>query len=258
MSSINERDGTESLKSINILEGSGNGTDSMLEDILLNYANEGNSNEEEGNGDDEEAVTPAEVLAELTIAWQNELCAPALLPHRLDLIGAMVLSTEGMEENINDSRNEDPLKICVHKMEIHRIAYIINDYLRKRLEKIEKNAIRCLQEDTRKRINDREELLSDEERKFAEKYIQSTSQLLMNCVLGRLPEPLQQIPNPERDLSGDRVFVRVLEDDLEDVTIPDKADPNSESVNQLDKDSIYIVPYESIASHLANDKVRLL
>lgn len=31
--------------------------------------------------DDDELITPSQLVKKITIAWQNEICAPRLLPH---------------------------------------------------------------------------------------------------------------------------------------------------------------------------------
>lgn len=40
-------------------------------------AMEDNNNDD----DDDESITPSQLVKQITIAWQNEICAPRLLPH---------------------------------------------------------------------------------------------------------------------------------------------------------------------------------
>uniref|UniRef100_A0A0M3I3S6 GINS complex subunit 4 n=1 Tax=Ascaris lumbricoides TaxID=6252 RepID=A0A0M3I3S6_ASCLU len=130
---------------------------------------------------DEEAVTPAEVLAKLTIAWQNEVCAPRLLPHRFDLLECIIDQIEGMEENISRTRCKNQLKVSLHKMELHRVGYIASHYMRKRLQKIEVDAANYLAEDNARRRDGKGELLSEQERIFAEKLNAKLSLLTALC-----------------------------------------------------------------------------
>uniref|UniRef100_F1LCS8 DNA replication complex GINS protein SLD5 n=1 Tax=Ascaris suum TaxID=6253 RepID=F1LCS8_ASCSU len=207
---------------------------------------------------DEEAVTPAEVLAKLTIAWQNEVCAPRLLPHRFDLLECIIDQIEGMEENISRTRCKNQLKVSLHKMELHRVGYIASHYMRKRLQKIEVDAANYLAEDNARRRDGKGELLSEQERIFAEKYARSQSTLQMKCALSRLPPALQRLPLTKVDVSRERVFIDVVEDDVQDVSVPDMTDPLSELIIHLDKGSTHLIPYQSVAEHLSNDKIRLL
>ncbi|PIO57388.1 hypothetical protein TELCIR_21204, partial [Teladorsagia circumcincta] len=49
---------------------------------------------------EEEEITPDEVLRQMRLAWQNEMAAPCLLPHRYDIVECLVDQIEGMEENL--------------------------------------------------------------------------------------------------------------------------------------------------------------
>ncbi|KHN77399.1 DNA replication complex GINS protein SLD5 [Toxocara canis] len=229
-------DGTASLELVNIAEGSSGGHEC----------------------EEDEALTPAEVLAKLTIAWQNEICAPSLLPHGFDLLECMIDQVEGMEENMSRARQKNQLKLSLHKMELYRIGYIANDYMRKRLQKIEADAVTYLAEDMKRRGEGKEELLSEQERIFAEKYVRSQSSLLTKCALNRLPPALQRVPHSKMDLSHERVFLGVVEENVEDVSVPDMSDPLSELIVQLDNNSSHLMPYENVVQHLCNGQIRLL
>ncbi|EPB68268.1 synthetic lethal mutants of dpb11-1 five [Ancylostoma ceylanicum] len=45
-------------------------------------------------------VAAGQVLRQMRVAWQNEMAAPCLLPHRYDIIECLVDQVEGMEENL--------------------------------------------------------------------------------------------------------------------------------------------------------------
>lgn len=45
-------------------------------------------------------ISSSQVLRQMRVAWQNEMAAPCLLPHRYDIIECLVDQVEGMEENL--------------------------------------------------------------------------------------------------------------------------------------------------------------
>lgn len=80
----------------------------------------------------QEEVSPADVLKRMTEAWMNESASPTLLPHQFDLVDILVDQSEHMTANIArvpEAHRRD-LKCTVHEMELHRISYVINSYLR--------------------------------------------------------------------------------------------------------------------------------
>lgn len=112
------------------------------EDVYINheaYEDDGDETLEQdnletsnGDEDDEDYVLPSEVLKKLTQVWTNELLSPALLPHQFELVDCMVEQVEEMNKNISrlSEGEKKELRCAVHKMELLRISYIINSYLR--------------------------------------------------------------------------------------------------------------------------------
>ncbi|MFH4983483.1 hypothetical protein AB6A40_010192 [Gnathostoma spinigerum] len=92
--------------------------------------------EESAYDEEDDAVTPAEVLERLTVAWKDELNAPRILPHRYDVLECIIDQNEGMEENLNRSQRRNDLKISIHRFELQRTQFIANEYLRIRLKKV--------------------------------------------------------------------------------------------------------------------------
>lgn len=82
--------------------------------------------------DDEydEMTTPEEVLRKMTATWQNELCAPCLLPTQMELVEILLDQIQGMEENIGKQTDKMQLRISVHRVELQRIGFITSDYVR--------------------------------------------------------------------------------------------------------------------------------
>ncbi|KAK6109440.1 hypothetical protein QQG55_36005 [Brugia pahangi] len=210
------------------------------------------------NDNDDESITPSQLVKEITIAWQNEICAPRLLPHIETVVDLMIDQLESMEENFSKCKDHTSLKIILHKMEVQRLAYIINEYIRARLKKIEKDVEVLQNEDIEREKTNAPRLLSSAERVFAERYELIKRHLLEANFLERIPPALQRLPTTALDMSAERVIVEVTNDQQEQVIIPEMTDMLSDRTIDLPPGSIHFIPYPSIANLLEANKVRLL
>ena len=86
----------------------------------------------------EEELTAAEVLQKLEDAWLNEKHAPELLESKIEIVECMLDQVRTMEENLAKVKKGD-IRVPVHRMEIQRIKFMVNSYLRLRLKKIQSN-----------------------------------------------------------------------------------------------------------------------
>ena len=113
----------------------------------------------------EEELTAAEVLQKLEDAWLNEKHAPELLESKMEIVECMLdqvktieekhlylylihlhlvhlytcmLQVKTMEENLAKVKKGD-IRVPVHRMEIQRIKFMANSYLRLRMRKIQSN-----------------------------------------------------------------------------------------------------------------------
>ncbi|PAV76275.1 hypothetical protein WR25_09974 isoform A [Diploscapter pachys] len=204
--------------------------DSFQPDALLNAASSsGEAAEEIGNEEeDEELITPAEVLLKMKRAWQNEAAAPCILPHQYEILEILVDQIDGMDENLARVKDKTQLKVSIHRAELQRINYLTSDYMRIRLKKIEGNVRRIMTQHNERLRQGKPPLLSEQELRFAEKYAKAEAQLLGKSVLGFLPTPVQKIPHPEEDADLSSVYLQVLEDNVENVPLPDYTDPTAE------------------------------
>lgn len=66
----------------------------------------------------------------MTQALINESAAPKILPHKIHLVECLVDQIEHMESNISKQTDKSNIKCTAHRMELYRINYIINTYLR--------------------------------------------------------------------------------------------------------------------------------
>ncbi|XP_023210503.1 DNA replication complex GINS protein SLD5-like [Centruroides sculpturatus] len=142
---------------------------------------------EEGENQ-EELTTPGAVLQKLEEVWLNESLAPELLPYESELVDCMLDQVQHMEENLLKSSKKADFRIMIHKMELTRISYIINNYLRIRLKKIEKYGAHYLEE-----VKKRPDLMSLNEQRFAKSYITSIKSYLHNVILQHLPLNMQNL-----------------------------------------------------------------
>ncbi|VDN26361.1 unnamed protein product [Gongylonema pulchrum] len=93
---------------------------------------EGGSSVEDGDLE----ITPEQLSEQLFQAWQNELHAPRLLPHKEYTVDLMIELLEAMEDNFNNCEDKRALKVTLHKVEVMRLSYVVHDYIRKRLRKV--------------------------------------------------------------------------------------------------------------------------
>ncbi|KAJ1345840.1 hypothetical protein KIN20_000463 [Parelaphostrongylus tenuis] len=207
---------------------------------------------------EEEEITPDEVLRQMRLAWQNEMAAPCLLPHRYDIIECLVDQIEGMEENLARRTEKASFRVSAHRLELHRLTYITNDYMRRRLQKIEKNPRRALREHSSRLAEGLSVLLSDQEKLFAERYAKAEAQLMGKICLGHLQPSFHKIPVPVADLECERVYAEVLEDNVESAIVPDYQDKTAEIVVELEKGTVHLLPYQSVQQQVEQGRVRLL
>ncbi|KAF7633839.1 DNA replication complex GINS protein SLD5 [Meloidogyne graminicola] len=195
---------------------------STSEDLVQHLNNFENDEDEDVS---DEFLTPSEVLKELTQAFLNESVSPKLLPEKLDLVDKMLLQKNLIERMMERNPNKKSLICSMHKMELCRIEYLINSYLRIRLLKIEKNPAQILQEHSDRlktilaqlkegnNINSlKSELLDGRELKFAQKLLNSNSMLFDDSFLSKIPASIKWLPVAEDGAENDRVFIEVLKD----------------------------------------------
>ncbi|KAF7633838.1 DNA replication complex GINS protein SLD5 [Meloidogyne graminicola] len=241
---------------------------STSEDLVQHLNNFENDEDEDVS---DEFLTPSEVLKELTQAFLNESVSPKLLPEKLDLVDKMLLQKNLIERMMERNPNKKSLICSMHKMELCRIEYLINSYLRIRLLKIEKNPAQILQEHSDRlktilaqlkegnNINSlKSELLDGRELKFAQKLLNSNSMLFDDSFLSKIPASIKWLPVAEDGAENDRVFIEVLKDGLEEIPITNMADPNSEILLRLEKGSRHFLPFNCIQHLLENFDVCLL
>ena len=101
----------------------------------------------------------SEFMISLVTIWRNEKLSQTLLPYEESIINEVISQIEKKEEEINNKKMDKNVKYYI-EIDIQRIKFIIKDYLRIRLMKIEKYLFFLLK-------NNKIDILSQNEIKFA-------------------------------------------------------------------------------------------
>jgi len=144
-----------------------------------------------GAEEEEEEMTSAEVLAKLEEAWRNEKFAPNLLEAKTDLVDCIMEQLTAIEDNLARARKGD-IRIAIHKLELDRVRFMLVDYLRCRLKKIEANAEFIIASEAEKSDDDPPNL-SVEEFEFAKSYLTEVKSHLTETVLQNCPKNMQSL-----------------------------------------------------------------
>lgn len=112
--------------------------------------------------------------------------------------------------------------------------------------------------DDLRRSQNQEELLEERERVLAKEFLESSAQLLDSQFLKHLPPSMATIPVPKKDKKQERVFFEVLENNLEDMTVPNLQTKNDLYVVPLTKGSKHMAPFSSVEEYLDKGQIRLL
>ena len=101
----------------------------------------------------------SEFMSNLVKIWRNEKLSQTLLPYEENIINDVITLIEKKEKEINNKKIDKNVKYYI-EIDIQRIKFIIKDYLRIRLMKIEKYLFYLLK-------NNKIDILSQNEIKFA-------------------------------------------------------------------------------------------
>ncbi|TGZ66066.1 hypothetical protein CRM22_005524 [Opisthorchis felineus] len=158
-----------------------------LEEII------GGSDEE--NEADTELLTPAELLKRLVKVWQNEKVAPELLGAHPDLLSLVQDETDRLEAQAKSLPAGD-LRAQIKRLQVERIRYMITDYMRTRISKVEQFAEHILAEE-RARPDTESPHLTAEEFLFTKSYTNSIKEYLKSVIVSRLPANMQTVKDED-------------------------------------------------------------
>ena len=216
------------------------------------------------SNDYEEFETPAQVYNRLIQLVSNEIQSPEVLPYEQAIVDCIVDQIQHMNDNIKKLQNKlDPFCVEQHKIELERYGYVVNKYLRTRIEKIESQAaslIKVVQSNT----NLASKLMSRHEIKHLDNYVSGIDNYLNQSVLSRLqfsPTPVMSFKlvhiesDDENIFENTYVFVRALKQTQ--MIIEDKNGQNQEIV-ELEKGTQHFLPYNAVRRHLVTGSKDLL
>jgi len=204
----------------------------------------------------EEELTAAEVLQKLEDAWLNEKHAPELLESKMEIVECMLDQVKTMEENLAKVKKGD-IRVPVHRMEIQRIKFMANSYLRLRMRKIQSNIFSVTRGD---RDTDNPSRMTPEESEFAASYRQLLTSHFDSLVLRHLPggwDPDKVAPTPAKPLTDTAVFVSVKED-VAGVEIRDQAELGRDDTLDLVRGAQHMFQYRDISHLLEAEQVQLI
>lgn len=146
-------------------------------------------NEDIELSEEEEEITADIVLKTLQSSWQNERLAPEILPHKSDMVECMLGQIQHMERNLNKLPKTD-LRASIHRMELNRIKFIICNYLKTRLRKIEQFCVPIVNEE-KQRLESGTKYLTSSEYKYALDYLSNIESHLKTVALDKMPVNMQ-------------------------------------------------------------------
>lgn len=154
------------------------------------------------NDEVEEISSAAQVVQKFQEWWISERNCPVLLPYQGDLLECLLDQLDHMRRGLAQLKAND-LRAGLHRLEVERIQYLVNDYLRCRLQKLHK----ILPQRASLEID---ELLSEQERAFVEDLVNVTQTYFHDAALFQMPAGMQQLNLPPKDEEKDHyVFCRV-------------------------------------------------
>lgn len=197
-----------------------------------------------------EEVTAEEVFGVLEKAWVNERLSPELLPHSAEMLDLMLGQIAHMENNLNELDKKD-LRVLIHSLELGRMRFLVANYLKCRLTKIEQFTNYILQQEA----TTLSKLLTPSELKFAKDYREMQENHLFQVATKYMPINLQQDDSQQRTLVpnlSSYEAIQVASDSA--VTIVG----NDDEEIILAPNTLHIVPYQLISDLLKDGKVRLI
>lgn len=213
------------------------------------------------DGDEgEEFESPYQVYRRLTDIVINETVAPELLPFEESIVECILDQIQHMSDNLKKyGRKLETFCAEQHQIELERFSYVINNYYRTRIKKIETDAprlITILKTDSEKASK----LFSDLEMRFLDKYLSSVDSHLNRTVLQKLPPNMRSFRmsdvriDDKKQFDANYVFVKALKETS--VVVDDPL--MGQEVVHMDKGSQHFLPFSAIRTPLHNSSQDLL
>jgi len=199
----------------------------------------------------------SEVVQLLRRQWLNEMFAPELLPYQNGLIEdiqQILQQQESMLQSVQSEANGSAMKPMLLEMEMERVRYLLREYYRIRLAKIEKYFLHII--DTE--LDNTPDLLSEAEKKYCNRYADLWGKHAEQSALDKLPENLRILHAPEMITKPNLeryVICHVLKD-LGEIQL-NPSDTDSDEVIMMNKSDILLIRYDYIRLLLLDNKLEL-
>ena len=195
-----------------------------------------------------------EEIQQLEDIVRREKASPEIQLYEEDLINKIVTRIEEKQESINSTNVENfdqQFDGLIHRLDLDRIKYLLSNYLRTRLLKIQSLAVNIV-------LTDQIHMLSSKEYSFLEKYYVIKTNHFKKSFLLKIPEEFRKIEHEENTISPDtgpnmdkRIFIKALEDvGRFDLT-------NGENI-EIKKNDVYLLPYAIIKPLLVGKRAELI
>ncbi|KRT79028.1 hypothetical protein AMK59_8390, partial [Oryctes borbonicus] len=204
-----------------------------------------------GESDVEEVpLTAAEVIELMEEAWRNEKFAPEMLPQKSEVVDCLLGQISYMEENLRNLKSTDFQK-SIHQLEVDRLRFLVNSYLRQRLQKIEAYVFVILKQEEQRLERNEDLYLTNSELEFAKNYKESIEQHF-DEILGFWPGlPSDEWKNdPVTPNINSFVFLK-SKNEIEGVVIDDGTEEEEDLVD-FKIGSQLIISYNSVSNLVKN------
>lgn len=167
------------------------------------------------------------------------------------MLDLMLGQIEHMEENISELDKND-FRYIAHRIELERIKYIVTNYLRCRIKKIEAFTRSIVQDDEQLPANKKR--LSDEERQYAEEHMALIRRHFHRIAIQHMPPNLQEESAREIVTPNlmSHIFLRANE------SVPSVVVGMNDEEVDLEAGSLHIMPYKLASDLLLDGKVQLI
>ena len=210
------------------------------------------------------------ILSALQTLWKNEKFSSDLLPYKEQIISQIINIIESREKEINTNPKKlDKETLDIMELDLQRIKFIIKDYLRIRLFKIEKYLYYIIK-------NELLNLLSQNEIKFASDLIHMKANYF-NDALIRIHPAVNKFHSFKDKFKNMKEKIAGLTDNMivapkrhsyviaESITRENIILNMKDIYSDYDKDFIVlekgdaaVVPYDLIKEYITNNKVQLI
>eukprot|EP00939_MAST-03C_sp_MAST-3C-sp1_P000100 g100.t1 len=191
------------------------------------------------------ATEGTRLVARLKVLLVNEKIAPEVLPFERDVVDSLKNRIERQQTMIDDA--DDQSEAVIYQMDLDRIKYMLTDYLRVRLKKIQKYVFHIT---SSREFSAR---LSEAEFAFAKKYLDIVGDHFQKSALQHIPERYQNLKESESSIPipdlNTFVFCEI-EEDIGAVDIDD-------STPTFSRGDTYIVRYGDVKEFIADRRARL-